>query len=364
MTSTLPRRPRTTASQDGLASPYLIDGRRYPLFIVGLVVAVVVVMLIGITYGSVHIPFDNVWRVVLHRLNPFDDATNPITDEQIIWQFRVPRVLLGALVGACLAVAGATLQTAVRNPLADPYTLGVASGASLGAVAVIVLGSSAVGGLGKSGAAFVGAMAALGCVFWLGRLGGQMTATRLILGGVALSYVLSAATSYLQILARPQQLAAVLYWLLGDLSQAAWGDLGIPAVVLVFALVGLLLQARALNALMLGEESATALGVSPTRLRILIMVASSLLVAVVVAVSGAIGFVGLMIPHIVRMLVGPDHRRVLPVSALVGAIFLVLADLVARTLRPPAEIPIGIITAALGGPFFIWLLRRNAHMTA
>lgn len=357
-----PGRHRPAAPPAAIRPPHPVAGPIYPVFVLGLAVALVVVMLIGVTYGSVHIPFGNVWRVVLRHLTWFEGAPGPITDEQIVWQFRVPRVLLGALVGAALAVAGAALQTAVRNPLADPYTLGVASGASLGAVAAIVLGAEAVGGLGRSGAAFVGALLALAAVFWLGRLGGQMTATRLILAGVALSYVLSAATSYLQILARPQQLAAILYWLLGDLSQAAWEDLGLPAVVLVVALACLLVQSRGLNALMLGEESATALGISPSRLRLIIMVASSLLVAVVVSVAGAIGFVGLMIPHIVRMLVGPDHRRVLPVTALLGATFLVLADLVARTARPPAEIPIGIITAALGGPFFIWLLRRNSQL--
>ncbi len=340
---------------------HLISGWRYGLLIAGLIVALLLVILIGISIGAVSLPFSDVWTVVLRHLTGGAAATGDVND-RIIWEFRTPRVLLAALVGAGLSVAGAALQTLVRNPLADPYVLGVSSGASLAAVAVILLGTPILAGIGVSLAAFLGAVVTMLTVVALGQRAGRFSPPRLILAGVAVGALASSATSYLQIKADPQQLQGVLFWLLGTVAGANWSDLGVPGVAVALGTSWLLLQARRLNALLMGEESAVALGVDVNRFRIELILVSSALTGAAVAVAGGIGFVGLMVPHVARMLVGPDHRRMLPTSALIGATYLVLVDLLARTLQRPIELPLGIFTAAIGAPFFIWLMRRNSRL--
>jgi len=283
------------------------------------------------------------------------------TQDQIIWVFRLPRVLLAVVVGAALAVSGTALQAMTRNPLSDPYIFGVSAGASVGAVLVITLGSAVMGGVSLSLAAFLGALLSMILVYTLAQQQGRATPMRLVLAGVALSYVLSAVTSYLVLRSATPGggAAAVLTWLAGSLGGAKWEQLGLPSTVVVLTTLLLLAQARPLNALLAGDETATGLGVNVERFRQQLFLVTSLLVGVVVAVSGAIGFVGLMIPHLVRMVVGSDHRRVLPTVALGGGVYLVLVDLVGRTIMAPQELPVGIVTAALGGPFFLWLLRRR-----
>lgn len=280
-----------------------------------------------------------------------------------MWQFRLPRTLLAVVVGAALSVAGAALQAMVRNPLADPYIFGVSSGASVGAVAVLTL-TGAVGGWSLSLAAFAGALLSMTVVYLLARQGGRVTPLRLILAGVALGYVLSAVTSYLVLRKSGPGggVSAVLYWLAGSLGGAKWAYLGVPAGVLVLSTLYLLAQARGLNALLAGDEAAVSLGISLEHFRFRLFLVTSLLVGVAVAVSGAIGFVGLMIPHLVRLLTGSDHRRVLPLTALLGGVFMVLVDLAGRTVIAPAELPVGIVTAVLGGPFFLWMLRRKRDL--
>lgn len=285
------------------------------------------------------------------------------TDDRIVWIFRTPRVLLAAVVGAGLSLAGAGLQATVRNPLADPYLLGVASGAALGAVSVLLLGRDAVGGLGVSTAAFVGATAATIVVLMFGQRAGRFSPTRLILAGVAIAALLQSVTSYLQLQANPQALGSIVFWLLGSVAGAEWADLVIPAGAVALSSAWLLGQSRRLNVLLSGEESASALGIDMNVLRVQIVVVSALLTGASVAVAGGIGFVGLMMPHIARMLVGPDHRRMLPVAALVGGSSLVVIDLLARTAQPPAELPVGIFTALLGGPFFLWLMRSTGRLS-
>lgn len=340
---------------------HLVDGWGYPVLLVGLVALLVAAVLVGVSVGAVSLPFDEVWRVIARHLTrgivPADD-----TNDRIIWQFRTPRVLLAAVVGAGLSVAGTALQALVRNPLADPYVLGVSSGASLGAVAVILLGREALLGAGVSLAAFLGAIGTMLAVMALGQRSGRFSPSRLILAGVAIGALLSSATSYLQIKAEPQQLQGVMFWLLGTVAGADWSDLRTPSVVVIATTGWMLLQARRLNALLMGEESAVALGVDVNRFRLELIIASSLLTGAAVAVAGGIGFIGLMVPHVARMLVGPDHRKVLPISALLGASYLVLVDLLARTLERPVELPLGIFTAAIGTPFFIWLMRRNGRL--
>ncbi len=315
-------------------------------------------VLTAVSVGTVSMPLRVVWDVIGAHLVGDTSGLDPLSD-QIIWQYRTPRVLLAALAGAGLSVAGVCLQALVRNPLADPYVLGVSSGASLGAVLVLSFGSAALAGLGVASAAFLSALATLAAVFALAQSGGRLGATRLVLAGVATAYLTTAATSYVQLQASPNELRGIMFWLLGSVSGATWPALRIPVVIIVVTLAWLIFQARGLNALTTGDDSATTLGIAVHRLRIQLLVVSALLTATVVAVAGGVGFVGLMIPHTVRLVVGPDHRRVLPVAAVGGALFLVLVDLGTRAVDPPNEYPLGVFTAALGAPFFLWLLRRN-----
>ena len=332
-----------------------------PLAVVGLLVVLVAVMVVAVSIGAVNIPVADVWGILLHHLTGRGATKDPALD-QIVWTFRAPRVALAALVGAGLAVAGAVLQTLVSNPLADPIVLGFSYGASLGAVLVITLGGAALGGLaglGVSGAAFVGALAAGALVFALGQRRGRLAPTRLVLAGVAVGYVLLSMTSFVQLLATPTELRTVMFWMLGSVAGAQWDQLPTVTVVVLASTVVLTLFGRRLNALLAGDESATALGVDVNRLRAVLLVISALLTGTVIAVAGSVGFVGLMIPHLVRLTTGADHRRLLPLTALLGAIYLVLVDLLSRTVNRPNELPLGILTALLGAPFFLWLLRRN-----
>ncbi|WP_028806305.1 FecCD family ABC transporter permease [Streptomyces sp. 303MFCol5.2] len=315
-------------------------------------------MVAAVSIGAVNIPVGDVWGILLHHLTGRGTTGDPALD-QIVWTFRAPRVGLAALVGAGLAVAGAVLQTLVSNPLADPVVLGFSYGASLGAVLVITLGGAALGGLGVSGAAFVGALAAGVLVFALGQRRGRLAPTRLVLAGVAVGYVLLSVTSFVQLLATPTELRTVMFWMLGSVAGAQWSQLPTVTVVVLTSTALLTLFGRRLNALLAGDESATALGVDVNRLRAVLLVISALLTGTVIAVAGGVGFVGLMIPHLVRLTVGADHRRLLPLSALLGAVYLVVVDLLSRTVNRPNELPLGILTALLGAPFFLWLLRRN-----
>ncbi|MEM9954845.1 MAG: iron ABC transporter permease [Chloroflexota bacterium] len=353
-------RAETGALVDMDASPHLIKGRWYGVFLVSLFITVLLSIIFSVSIGAVPIPIHEVWAVIVSNITGRTSAPEiALTTNQIIWDFRMPRTLLSLIVGASLAIAGVVMQAVVRNPLADPYILGTVSGASVGAVAVIALGFMAATPSAVTISAFVGAMGSLLLVFVLGQRRSTFSPGRLILAGVAISYLLSAITSYIQLQANPNELRAVLYWLLGSVAGAEWSDLAVAGTV-VIVLTGLLvLQARPLNALLMGEESAYALGVDVNRFRLLMLGAASLLTASVVAVSGGVGFVGLMIPHVVRMLVGPDHRRVMLVSVLVGGIFLIWVDILARIVIRPAEMPLGIITGVIGAPFFIYIMHRN-----
>ena len=337
--------------------------QRFWILLVGLILALVGVLLVSVCVGAVSIPLPHVITILTYHLLPGHFAGSAIdpTEDDIVWSLRLPRVLLAGVVGAALAVSGTILQALIRNPLADPYIFGVSSGASVGAVAVLTLGPVLVVGFSFQAAAFVGALITMLLVYLLAQQGGRLVPTRLLLAGVALGYTLQAVTSYLVLISsRPDDgVAGVLYWLAGSLSNATWGDLGLPALVLLLTTILLLLQARPLNALLTGEETATSLGINLARFRLQLFILTSLLVGTAVAVSGAIGFVGLMIPHIARLFVGANHRRLLPLVALGGAVYLMLVDLLGRTLIAPEEIPVGIMTAALGGPFFLYLLNRR-----
>ncbi|GAA5145609.1 iron ABC transporter permease [Pseudonocardia eucalypti] len=313
-------------------------------------------MVVSVGLGTVTLPLDRTVAVVAAHLFG-DPAGLPPLDEQIIWRLRAPRVVLAGLVGAALALAGAVLQALVRNPLAEPYLLGISSGSSLGAIGVQATGLGV--GLGVTGGAFVGALAATLAVFLLAQRSGQLADTRLVLAGVAVGYLAMAGTSLVQLSVDPNSLRGILFWLMGRVAGAQWPDLAGPAVIAPACAALLLARARGLNALALGDDNAAALGVDLRSLRATLLVVSSLLTATCVAAAGAIGFVGLLVPHAARMLFGADHRRLLPVSALLGALLLVLVDLATRMVDRPNEYPITVFTAALGSPFFLWLLRRE-----
>ncbi len=314
----------------------------------------------AVALGSTSIAPQDVWAVVARRIA--GRAPRPGTDDLIVWQLRVPRALLAALVGAGLGTVGTAVQALVRNPLADPYLLGVSHGASVGAVAAIVLGAGAGGvlGLGLSGAAFAGALVSFVLVWLAARRGGTFSPLRLVLAGVAVGQFLSGITSYLVLRAGDeQQTRGVLFWLMGSLGGATWRQLALPALAVPAALALLLARARTLDALATGDETAAALGVAVGRTRRELFLVTSLLTGVLVAVSGAIGFVGLMVPHVCRLLVGGGHRRLLPVSALAGAVLLVVVDLVCRTALPLQELPVGVVTSLIGAPALLYLLDRR-----
>lgn len=344
--------------------------RRARAWTAGLVVALVVTVVLAIGTGAVFVPPDVVARVIGFHALGLGEMIWSRPQDAIVWQVRVPRVLLGALVGAGLAVCGTALQAMVRNVLADPYLLGVNSGASTGAAAAILFGagtglSAALGEHVLQGSAFLGALAASVLVFLVARTGGRVTSMRLLLAGVAVGYALYAVTSFLIFASGSAEGArSVLFWLLGSLGLAAWDTpLLVVAVVVLLTAAVLTGAGRALDALAIGDETAQTLGISPERLRTGLLVLVSLCVGVVVASSGSIGFVGLVVPHLARRAVGAAHARAVPVAALMGAVLLVWADVVARVALAPQEIPIGIITALVGAPFLLVLIRR-LHATS
>jgi iron complex transport system permease protein len=323
--------------------------------------ALVLFAMLAVSTGPLPIPWATVWKVIVHHVTGYPDPSGAtLSEDRIVWELRLPRVLLGALVGGGLAVVGVAIQALVRNALADAYLLGISSGASVGAVSFIVLGVSVLGISSVAGAAFLGALASFGIVYVLARRGGALAPLRLVLVGVAVGYCLSGVTSYLVLHARdPAQTNSVLFWLLGSLAKAQWSAVTLPAAVLGAGTVILFARARAMNALMAGDEAAASLGISTERLRRELFALTSLLTGVMVALSGGIGFVGLVVPHAMRMIVGGDHRRLLPAALLGGAAFLVAADLVARIALRPEELPIGIVTSLVGSPLFLWLMHRR-----
>lgn len=334
--------------------------RRAGPVIAGLVAVLLAASTLAVSIGSVRLPAGDVWAVVADHLGLPVDSPGGSSDT-IVWIVRVPRVLLAIVVGAGLAVVGAALQATVRNPIADPYLLGVSSGASVGAVAVIAFGAGASLGIwALSAAAFVGAMAAALVVIVLAARR-AVTPLRIVLTGTAVAYAASAVASFMIYRAPNDDVVrSVLFWLLGSLAGASWAKLLPSSIAVGGGVLVLWLAGRHLNALLTGDDTAAALGVDVPRLRRRLVVLTSFMTATVVAVSGAIGFVGLLLPHTARFLVGNDHRRLIPVTALLGATFLVLVDLVARTAASPEEIPVGIITAGIGAPFFLWVLHRRS----
>ncbi|MFC6357471.1 putative F420-0 ABC transporter permease subunit [Luethyella okanaganae] len=323
------------------------------------IVALVLSITTAVTIGPAEIGVLDVWRAVAHHLG-FGDGTLAPLQDGIVWQLRMPRVLTAALVGAGLALSGAVMQAITRNPLADPYLLGLSSGASMGAVAVLLLGV----GLLLPVAAFLGALLALAGTLLLAGRGGRITPTRTVLAGLAVSSLAGAVTSLVIFwTATGDSYREILSWLLGSLSGSSWLTVGIAAAGFAVAGLPLLLSGRMLDAFAFGDTAATSLGVNVQAARLWMLGGVALLTGAMVSVSGSIGFVGLVLPHTVRLLVGPGHRALLPLSALVGGIFLIGADTIARTAFDPRELPVGIVTALVGAPVFAILLDRKRRMT-
>lgn len=335
-----------------------------PLLIGILAAAAIVSMVTAAGLGPVSVSPGETVRILLGRI-PLIGGMIPETweplEQNIILGLRLPRVCLGMVVGASLAVCGVTMQALVRNELSDPFILGVSNGAAAFATLGMLFGAfSFLGTYSLSISAFIGSAVTIIFVYTISRVRGRINITQLLLSGVAISMIMDGVTNVIT-LSAPNALGLhnAEFWMAGSLAGARWAYLTLPLAVLVLCMLVLMLNYRGLNLLLLGDESAGALGVNVRRLQKLLVIVASLMAGVTIAVSGSIGFVGLMVPHFTRMIVGGDHKKVLPVSALLGGILVVWVDVAARTVIAPEELPVGILTAIIGGPIFIWMLKRS-----
>jgi len=351
--------PSQALSSAGKPSLSVLTARRWTVVMVPLMLLSATLLLICVQFGAQWIGLGQVIDIVEHAFREGSVESEQIgTAGVILLQVRLPRLLLGLLVGACLASVGVVLQALLRNPLADPYVLGVSSGAALGVALAILLGIGstvfALSVLPLCG--FAGGLLSLVVVYRMALSYGRLPIHSLLLAGVILNSIFSALIMFITSIMEPNRSAGTMTWLMGTLTAPSYPALAILACYLMGGLFLLLKQARRLNILTLGEESARSLGIETEQVKRLVYLLSALITGAVVSVSGMIGFVGMVIPHAVRLMFGADHRLLLPASALIGGMYLMIADTAARTLLSPAEIPVGIITALAGGPFFIYLL--------
>lgn len=327
--------------------------------------AALVSIILATGLGPVSVAPDHTAGILVSRIPGIGGMVDSFwtqLEENVVWGLRFPRVLLGMVVGASLAVTGVAMQALVRNHLADPFILGVSSGAAATATLGMLFGAfTFFGAYALSISAFIGAAFTIILVYGISRVRGRINITQLLLSGVAVSMVMDAVTKIIT-LSAPNALGLhnATFWMSGSLAGAKWGYLTLPFAAILICMAALMVNHRSLNALLLGDETAGTLGINVARTQKLLVLAASLMAGTTIAVSGSIGFVGLMVPHVTRLLVGSDHKRVLPVSALLGGILVVWADVAARLVIAPEELPVGILTALVGGPFFIWLLKRNS----
>jgi iron complex transport system permease protein len=331
-----------------------------PLLLVAGAAVLALSFSLAVSLGAVFIPGATVRGVLANAAVPGAVAADwPPGHAAIVWDLRLPRAILAALVGAGLAVTGAALQAVTRNPLADPHLLGISSGAAFGAILALLHTGLFLGLATVPLLAFLGALAATGLVLGVAQAARATSADRMVLAGVAVSFIVMALANLLIFLGDPRATHTVVFWMLGGLGLAQWAHLIWPLLVLVPLGLWLWLRAGDLNAMTVGDETAATLGLNVARFRLGVFVAGALITGVMVAFSGIIGFVGLMVPHVARMIVGGDHARVIPASAMLGAILLLWADIAARSVMAPEDMPIGIVTGLVGGLFFVWLLRRR-----
>nr|WP_312984631.1 iron ABC transporter permease [Clostridioides sp.] len=332
-----------------------------------LVIILLISIVISVSKGSLNIDPSTSYDILKNKLFGLGNANDVINDANynIIWMIRFPRVILALIVGAGLALCGTIMQATVQNPLAEPYILGISSGASLGATFSIMLGIGSFNLLtinGTSFWAFIGALFSATMVLLLSSLGGKISSAKLVLSGTVVNALCNALSNFIISMAsNADGMQSVKFWTMGSLAGAKWGNILFPTVIVVASCLFFLLQSRNLNLLLMGDESAITLGINLVFYRRLYMIITSLLTGVLVSVCGIIGFVGLIIPHITRSLVGSDHKKLTPISILLGSIFMIWADVLARTIIPNSELSIGIITALVGSPFFVYILLKRSY---
>ena len=337
----------------------------YLIICAGMIVALVIALFWAMSIGTVKLPMASIYNTVMEQLvsgQPIEGADyGPVHD--IIWLLRLPRLVLAALVGMGLSVCGVIMQAVVKNPLADPYILGISSGASLGATAAILLGIGVAWGENFVGiAAFIGAFAMSLGVLFISNLGGRSNSVKLLLGGMALSAVCGAFSSFIVYFANNKEgMQTVAYWMMGSFAGAKWETLAVIGPIVLLAVLFFWTQSRMLNLMLLGDESALTLGTDLHIYRQIYLLVSSLIVGFVVYAAGMVGFVGLVVPHVIRMLVGTDHKKLIPVSAMTGAVFLVIADGLCRVIIPRTELPIGILISLIGAPCFVYLMIKKTY---
>ncbi|MEC9140474.1 MAG: iron chelate uptake ABC transporter family permease subunit [Chloroflexota bacterium] len=319
--------------------------------------------LVSLSLGPFSIPIYHMVSIILEPIS-LELSSYSHTEELVITQLRLPRIIVGTLVGMALGIAGATMQGLFRNPMADPGIIGVSAGGALGAVAAIALGVSSIFYQALSVFAFLGAVGAAFLVFGIASIGGRFSMATLLLAGVAISAFFSAIVAAIMVLVPSNEaLREILFWLTGGLDSRSWEHVRLAAPPILGGSAVIFMLSRDLNLLMLGDDEAKSMGVRVSVIRPVLLATAALITGVAVAVSGTIAFVGLVVPHILRLVVGPDHRLLIPLSAVGGALFMVIADTIARTVVQPAEFRVGIITAFVGAPFFIFLLIRNKQRT-
>lgn len=338
---------------------------KYTGLLLFLLFILVLSVLSGIVLGPVDIELKSVFRIAINHLlgEPFFEPLWKRSTDIIVWQIRFPRVLMGAISGMGLALAGICMQTLTKNALAGPYVLGLSSGASTGAVAAIILGAFHMfGDYATSAGAFLGALLSALTVFSIAYNNGTFTATKLVLTGMAVSAIFTAITNILVFSAKnEQQVRSALYWMTGSLSGAKWFHLPVPLMAVCLSALMVQMFSRALNGVLLGDNLATTLGINVKAVRYFLLLLSSLLAGIIVSHTGVIGFVGLVVPHAARTIVGSDHTKMTAVACIMGAILLIWADVGARLLFAPEEMPVGVITALIGAPFFLWLLKKGKY---
>ena len=334
--------------------------RRQAAVLITLTVLLLLSLIVSAAHGAAPIPYGDVARLLLRGLGLPVGLDLPQSDLTIVWTIRLPRVLVGALVGAALAVSGTALQGLFRNPLADPGLLGVSAGGAFAAVLAIVSGLATISLWTLPACAFVGSLGASAAIYMLAATRGRVNPATLLLAGIAINALLGALTSALLLSTHDYNaIMAILTWLVGGLAGRGWDHLAVAVIPIGASMLAVFVYSRDLNLLLAGEETAQSLGVNVPRVRLILLAVTALMTGTAVSIAGGIGFIGLIVPHMLRLVIGPDHRLLLPTAALGGAVFLTLADTVARLLLPPTELQVGIVTALFGAPFFLFLLWRQ-----
>lgn len=336
---------------------------QYTVFLIVMAVVLLASMLLATRLGSVDLSFDAIRKVLLAKVTgrPYDQGLDS-SMESILWDIRIPRILTAFIVGAGLTICGILMQALTKNPLADPYVLGISQGASAGAVSVIMYGYLSFLGLyGRMVGAFAGAVISIMLAMKIASIRNKITATQLVLAGIAVSALFGAITNFMIYHTKTgsDKVKTATYWMMGSLNGSNWQMLGYATIAFVLCLIFIVLLSKKLDVLLLGEEVAVTVGVDTDKLKLVIIIMSTLLTGVIVSISGTIGFVGLTIPHITRSIVGTRHVKLIPASILVGGTFLVLADMISRVIVRPEELPIGVVSAFFGAPFFLYLIRKS-----